>query len=157
MALHRAVKLRERERKMPRVAQIDTPPLLLDRGSCLCYAFRPVTQILLGIAQQGTSGGGASSLVQGFLPMILIIGVMYLIVLRPQMRKQKEVQRMLSELKTGDDVVTTGGMIGRITGIKDDEVVLLVQDGVRVRVLRSAISGRHVRGGAAKAEPKAAS
>ena len=109
-----------------------------------------MTQILLGIAQQGTSGGGASSLVQGFLPMILIIGVMYLIVLRPQMRKQKETQRMLSELKKGDDVVTTGGIVGRISGVKDDEITLQVQEGVRLRVLRSAITGRHKPGEPAK-------
>ena len=48
---------------------------------------------------------------------------------------------MLNELKKGDDVVTQGGIIGRITGIKDDEVTLQVQEGVRLRVLRSAITG----------------
>jgi preprotein translocase subunit YajC len=87
--------------------------------------------------------------------MLLIIGVMYLIVLRPQMKKQKEVQRMLSELKKGDDVVTTGGIVGRISGIKDDEVTLQVQEGVRLRVLRSAISGKHKPGDASKADVKA--
>jgi preprotein translocase subunit YajC len=87
--------------------------------------------------------------------MVLIIGVMYLIVLRPQMRKQKEVQRMLSELKKGDDVVTTGGIVGRISGIKDDEVTLQVQEGVRLRVLRSAVAGRHKAGEATKTDPKA--
>jgi preprotein translocase subunit YajC len=59
------------------------------------------------------------------------------------MRKQKETQRMLSELKKGDDIVTTGGIVGRISGIKDDEVTLQVQEGVRLRVLRSAVAGRH--------------
>jgi preprotein translocase subunit YajC len=85
--------------------------------------------------------------------MVLIIGVMYLIVLRPQMKKQKEVQRMLSELKKGDDVVTTGGIVGRISGIKDDEVTLQVQEGVRLRVLRSAVAGRH-KAGEAKPDAK---
>jgi preprotein translocase subunit YajC len=87
--------------------------------------------------------------------MVLIIGVMYLIVLRPQMRKQKDVQRMLSELKKGDDVVTTGGIVGRISGIKDDEVTLQVQEGVRLRVLRSAVAGRHRVGEGSKADSKA--
>jgi len=50
---------------------------------------------------------------------------------------------MLSELQKGDDVATTGGLIGRITGIKDDVVTLQVQEGVRLRVLRSAVTGRH--------------
>jgi preprotein translocase subunit YajC len=112
-----------------------------------------VTQIVLGIAQ-GSSGGGGAGGLMSFLPMLLIIGVMYVIVLRPQMRKQKEVQKMLSELKKGDDVVTTGGLIGRISGIKDDEVILQVQESVRLRVLRSAIAGRH-KPGDAKADVKA--
>jgi preprotein translocase subunit YajC len=94
-----------------------------------------------------------------FIPMLLIIGVMYLLVLRPQVKKQKETQKMLSELKKGDDVVTTGGIIAKISGIKDgdDVVTLQVQEGVRLRVLRSAIAGRHVpkTGEAAKADVKA--
>jgi preprotein translocase subunit YajC len=115
-----------------------------------------VTHFLLGIAQQAPAGGGASAL-QSFIPMILIIGVMYLLVLRPQVKKQKETQRMLSELKKGDEVVTTGGIIGRISGIKDDEVTLQIQEGVRVRILRSAISGRHTQktGEPSKADVKA--
>jgi preprotein translocase subunit YajC len=114
-----------------------------------------VTHFLLGIAQQAPAGGGGpgGALVQ-FAPMLLIVGVMYLLVLRPQMRKQKEVQKMLSELQKGDDVVTSGGIVGRISGIKDDEVTLQVQEGVRLRVLRSAIAGRH-RVGQAKADAKA--
>ena len=75
--------------------------------------------------------------------MILVMGVMYLLVMRPQMKKQKETQKMLSELKPGDDVVTTGGVIGRISGIKEDVVFLQVQEQVRMRVLRSAIAGRY--------------
>jgi preprotein translocase subunit YajC len=102
-----------------------------------------VTQFLLGIAQQAPASGGGSPLMQ-FAPMLLIIGVMYMLVLRPQMKKQKETQKMLSELKKGDDVVTTGGIIGRISGIKDDEVTLSIQEGVRMRILRSAIAGRHM-------------
>ena len=77
-----------------------------------------------------------------FVPMLLIIGVMYMLVLRPQVKKQKETTKMLSELKKGDDVVTTGGILGRISGMKDDEITLQVQEGVRLRVLRSAIAGR---------------
>jgi preprotein translocase subunit YajC len=90
-----------------------------------------------------------------FAPMLLIVGVMYLLVLRPQMRKQKELQKMLSELQKGDDVVTTGGIVGRISGIKDDEITLQVQEGVRLRVLRSAIAGRHRVGQAPKGDAKA--
>ncbi|MCG5055808.1 MAG: preprotein translocase subunit YajC [Myxococcales bacterium] len=77
-----------------------------------------------------------------FLPLILIFGVFYFLIMRPQAKKQKEHQRMLGELKKGDDVVTTGGMIGRVTGVKDTELVLQVQEGVRIRVLRSAVQGK---------------
>lgn len=77
-----------------------------------------------------------------FLPLILIFGVFYFLVIRPQSRKQKEHQLMLNALKKGDDVVTTGGILGRITGIKDDEVTLQVQEGVRLRVMRSHVQGQ---------------
>ena len=74
-------------------------------------------------------------------PLVLIFAVFYLLVIRPQSKKAKLHQQMLGELKKGDDVVTQGGIIGRISGIKDDEVTLQVQEGVRLRVLRSAITG----------------
>jgi preprotein translocase subunit YajC len=88
-----------------------------------------------------------------FLPMIAIVGIFYFLVLRPQSKKAKEHQKMLSELKKGDDVSTQGGIIGKITGIKDNEVTLQVQEGVRVRFLRSAITGVYT--GATPAAPKA--
>jgi preprotein translocase subunit YajC len=87
-----------------------------------------------------------------FLPMIAIVGIFYFLVLRPQSKKAKEHQRMLSELKKGDDVSTQGGIIGKITGIKDNEVTLQVQEGVRIRVLRSAVTGVYT--GATPATPK---
>lgn len=76
------------------------------------------------------------------VPMLLIFGVMYLLVIRPQSKRAKETQRMLSELKVKDEVVTTGGMIGVISGIKDDVITLEVQQGVRIKVQRSAVTGR---------------
>ena len=75
-------------------------------------------------------------------PMLLIFGVMYLLVIRPQSKRAKETQKMLSELKKGDEVVTTGGMIGRISGLRDTEITLQVQEGVRIRIQRSAVTGR---------------
>ena len=88
------------------------------------------------------------------IPMLLIFGVMYLLVIRPQSKKAKEHQKMLSELQKGDDVATSGGLIGRITGIKDDVVTLQVQEGVRLRVLRSAVTGRHKFSETPKADDK---
>ncbi len=74
--------------------------------------------------------------------MVLIFAVMYFIVIRPQSKRAKETQKMLAELKKGDEVVTTGGIIGRISGIKDAEITLQVQEGVRIRIQRSAVTGR---------------
>lgn len=89
-----------------------------------------------------------------FLPLILIFAVFYLLIMRPQAKKQKELQRMLSELKKGDEVVTSGGIIGRVTGVKDTELVLQVQEGVRIRVLRSAITGKASAASTAAAGPE---
>lgn len=84
--------------------------------------------------------GGSGGLMQ-MAPLVLIFVVFYVLVIRPQSKKAKELQGMLKELKKGDDVVTQGGIIGRITGLKDDEVTLQVQEGVRLRMLRSSITG----------------
>jgi preprotein translocase subunit YajC len=87
------------------------------------------------------AGGGSGSGLMQLAPLVLIFAVFYLLVIRPQSKKAKLHQQMLSELKKGDDVVTQGGIIGRISGIKDDEITLQVQEGVRLRVLRSAVTG----------------
>jgi preprotein translocase subunit YajC len=115
-----------------------------------------VTSALVSLAQAAPSGGGSgSSAVVQFLPLILIFGVFWLLVIRPQQKKSKLHQQMLSELKAGDLVVTQGGIIGKITGIKDPEVVIEVSQGVRLRVLRSAVTSKHTPGEAAKADAKA--
>ena len=113
----------------------------LDSNSRLCYGFPPVTSLLIGIGQTGAPPAGGSQ-IMSFLPLILIFAVFYFLIMRPQAKKQKELQRMLSEIKKGDEVITSGGIIGRVTGVKDTELVLQVQEGVRIRVLRSAISGK---------------
>jgi preprotein translocase subunit YajC len=112
-----------------------------------------VTQFLNGLAQAASSpGGGLTS----FVPIIAMIGIFYFLVLRPQSKKAKEQQKMLSELKKGDDVVTQGGIIGKISGIKDNEITLQVQEGVRLRVLRSSVTGVYTGPtAAAKADAKA--
>jgi len=92
------------------------------------------------------AGGGSGSFLTSVAPIAMIFAVFYLLVIRPQSKKAKQLQHMLAELKKGDDVVTQGGIIGRITGIKDDEVTLQVQEGVRLRILRSAITGPRKQG-----------
>ena len=80
--------------------------------------------------------------------MLLMFGVFYFILIRPQARKQKEHQALLAALAKGDVVVTRGGIIGKISGVKDVELILEVQEKVRIRVLRSHVDGKY--------DPKAA-
>jgi preprotein translocase subunit YajC len=112
-----------------------------------------VTQYLIGMAQAAPAGPGGG--LMQFVPLVAIFAIFYFLVLRPQSRKAKDHQKMLSELKKGDDVVTQGGVIGKISGITDAEVVLQVQEGVRLRMLRSAVQGRYAPADKPKAESKA--
>ena len=83
--------------------------------------------------------GGASSWI-GIAPLILIFGVFYLLLILPQQRRQKKWQAMLGELKTGDKVVTSGGLRGTIVALKDDSLHLRVPpDNLRIEVTRSSI------------------
>ena len=85
-------------------------------------------------------GGGASSPVASLLPFALMIVVLYLLILRPQMKKQKAQQRMIEELEKNDEVITTGGMHGTILNVKDDIIVLKIADNVKVEVSRTAVA-----------------
>jgi preprotein translocase subunit YajC len=87
-------------------------------------------------AQAGPMGG-----LMSFLPFILIIGIFYFLIIRPQNKKQKETQKMLSALKKGDRVVTIGGVHGTIQSVKESSVIVRVDDSCRIEFSRSAISG----------------
>lgn len=92
----------------------------------------------------GTSpggGGGSGSQILSFLPIILIFVIFYFLLIRPQQKQRKEHQNLLSNLKVGDNVLTNGGIYGRITGIKDDKVTVEISDKVRVKVNRGHIAG----------------
>lgn len=76
-----------------------------------------------------------------FIPLILIFGIMYLLLIRPQQKKVKEHQAMVAALRRGDMVVTQGGMIGKVTKVKDDgELELEIAEGVKVRVIQTTIA-----------------
>src|SRR5437870_9691853 len=78
-----------------------------------------------------------------FVPILVMFGIFYFILIRPQVRKQKEHQAMLQKLGKGDEVITRGGLIGKITGVSDDGVIVLeLQEKVRVRVPRAYVEGR---------------
>jgi preprotein translocase subunit YajC len=84
--------------------------------------------------------GGLGAL-SGFLPMVLIIGVFYLLLIRPQQKRQKELQQTISELKAGDRVVTTGGIIGTITTVRDTSFIIRSAEKSMLEIARSAVAG----------------
>jgi len=84
--------------------------------------------------------GGSGQLLTMLLPFGLIILVFYFLIIRPQNKKQKETQRMLSALKKNDKVVTIGGIRGTVTNVKDQTVVVRVDDNVKMEFSKSAIS-----------------
>lgn len=93
----------------------------------------------IAYAAAPAAGGGAAGGLASFIPLILIFGVFYFMLIRPQQKQAKLQQLFLSELKSGDKVLTTGGIHGTITGITDTVVTLEIADGVRIKVSRSSI------------------
>lgn len=91
---------------------------------------------------QTAGGGGGPDLIGFFVPLILIFGIMYFLIIRPQQKRMKEHQSMLEALRRGDEVVTAGGLLGKVTRVKegDEEVEVEISEGVRVRVLKATIS-----------------
>ena len=79
--------------------------------------------------------------IQQFVTLILIFAIMYFLLIRPQQKKVKQHQAMVKALRRGDQVVTQGGMIGKVVKVKDDgELEVEIADGVKVRVVQSTIA-----------------
>jgi preprotein translocase subunit YajC len=95
------------------------------------------TSFAVWAAAPGAAGGG----ILGFLPIFLLIPVMYLVMIRPQQKRQKQWQQMLASIKAGDRVTTAGGIRGIILNIKDDAIVIRVApDNIKLEVAKSAIA-----------------
>jgi preprotein translocase subunit YajC len=92
-----------------------------------------------GGAAGATGGGGL--LATPLFPIILMLGVMWFFLIRPQQKKQKEHREMINNLKKGDRIITSGGLYGRITGTTDNTLTLEIADKVRVKVSRTHIAG----------------
>lgn len=95
---------------------------------------------------QGATPGGGNLLFQ-LLPFIMILGIMYFLIIRPQQKRLKEHREMIGSLRRGDTVVTAGGMVGKVTKlIGDAELQVELADNVRVRVIRNTIAEVRTRG-----------
>lgn len=82
---------------------------------------------------------------QPLILMAIMFGVFYFLLIRPQVKRQKQHQAMLESLEKGDEIVTRGGLIGKITGISGQKLVIEVQEKVRVRIIRSSVEAKYDR------------
>ena len=98
--------------------------------------------MLTQLLQIPGAGGAAGGLVQ-FLPMVFIFVIFYFLLIAPMRKKQKKNQEMLAKLKKGDEVISGGGIFGRITAMDEERgfVILQISDNTKIKVLRSAIGG----------------
>src|SRR6266403_1618115 len=95
--------------------------------------------LLLAQAPAAAPAGAGSGLIS-MLPFVFIFVIMYYVMLRPQMRRQKEQARLVSSLKTGDRVVTSSGIHGLISNVKETTVIVKVADNVKIEMEKSAVT-----------------
>lgn len=96
---------------------------------------------MLGIGQAAAEGsGGGGNAFQMFIPVILLFGIFYFMAIRPQQRKEKERRAMIDNLKTGERVLFSGGIIGTIANVKEHTFVIKVADNVKIEVARGAVT-----------------
>ncbi len=108
-------------------------------------------------AQGSLLGGDGGMLVQ-LLPFVMIFVIMYFLILRPQQKRVKSHQEMVKNIRRGDTVVTSGGMVGKVTKVVDNDVVEVeIADGVRIRQMRQMLTDVRSKGEPAKDEAAAPS
>ena len=101
---------------------------------------------------QGALGGG-NDMLMSLLPFVAIFVIMYFLILRPQQKRAKEHTELVKNLRRGDTVITSGGLVGKVTKVVDDEQIEVeIADGVRVRQVRSMVSGVRAKGEPVKEE-----
>jgi len=96
------------------------------------------------MAQQQMSNdvqAGPYDFLKSIIPFVLIIGIFYFLIIRPQNKKRKDTEKMLSALKKGDKIVTVGGIHGTVQSVKESTVIVKVDDNVKLEFSRSAVSG----------------
>ena len=99
-----------------------------------------LTDIAYAMGQSGAPQGQGGGFM-GLMPLMIIFVIFYFLLIRPQQKKTKEHQGMIDSLKEGDQVVTNGGIYGRLTKIEESTVVVEIADRVRIKVSRPSISG----------------
>jgi len=85
--------------------------------------------------------GQSQSAWTSFVPLVIMLGIFYFLLIAPMRKRQKKQEQMIADLKNGDRVVTAGGIYGTIVGIKDDRLTLRIADQVKVEITKSSVSG----------------
>jgi preprotein translocase subunit YajC len=107
--------------------------------------------MLITPAYAQAAGGDTMGMLTSLLPFILIFVIMYFLILRPQQKRVKDHAELVKNLRRGDTVVTTGGLVAKVTKVVDDEQIEIeIADGVRIRQLRQMVSGVRTKGEPAK-------
>ncbi len=91
-------------------------------------------------AQSTPAAGGDAGGLMSFIPLILMFVVLYFIMIRPQMKRQKETKAMLEALAAGDEVITAGGILGKVTAVKDQYVTVELVPGTEVQMQKNAVT-----------------
>ncbi len=100
----------------------------------------PISEIstLLPLAQAAPAGGGLGQ----FLPIILLFVGMWFLIIAPQRKRQKAHDKMLSELQTGDEIISSGGVYGTITNVKDDRFVVRIADNTKIELGKAFVANK---------------
>ncbi len=100
------------------------------------------TGTMIGFAPPPTGPDGAAQSPgwASFVPMILMLGVFYFVLIRPQMKAKKAQEAMIEAIKTGDDIITTGGILGTVANVKDKTVIVKVADNVKLEILKAHVA-----------------
>ena len=95
----------------------------------------------MSMVQAAPAGsGGTASIIYGIAPWLLIFGIFYILMIHPQQRQMKAHKDAIAAVKKGDEVITGGGIRGRVTKVTDDEAEVEIAQGVRIRVIKTTIS-----------------
>jgi len=92
------------------------------------------------LMQSTAAPGGAAGGLFGLLPFVFIFIIFYFLMIRPQQKRMKEQQATIAAVKRGDEVITAGGIRGRVTKVTEDEVEVEIASGVKVRVVKATLS-----------------
>jgi preprotein translocase subunit YajC len=87
-----------------------------------------------------TGGQGGGSLTGLLIPLLGMLAIFYFLLIRPQQKKQKQVQAMIAAIKKGDRVLTTGGIYGTVVGVKDNIIVLKIAEEVKIEIVKQAVA-----------------